>query len=213
MTEFISNMIGNDFFATFFMSFVPLIELKGGIVFARGIGYGFFKALGIAYLGSTVAFIPVFFLLIPILNLIKKIKPIKGLADKIEGYFDQKAKETLEKREKEGKKSNRSQNFLKQIGVFIFVAIPLPMTGVWTGTAIAVFLNMKFKDAVLPVVLGNLVAGVLISLLSELCARIWSIAVLDYILWALLGLAVILLVITIIKISRSGKKSEVSEKE
>lgn len=213
MTEFISNMIGNDFFATLFMSFVPLIELKGGIVFARGIGYGFFKALGIAYLGSTVAFIPVFFLLIPILNLIKKIKPIKGLADKIEGYFDQKAKETLEKREKEGKKANRSQKFLKQIGVFIFVAIPLPMTGVWTGTAIAVFLNMKFKDAVLPVVLGNLVAGVLISLLSELCARIWSIAVLDYILWALLGLAVILLVITIIKISRSGKKSEVSEKE
>jgi uncharacterized membrane protein YjfL (UPF0719 family) len=87
------------------------------------------------------------------------------------------------------------------------------MTGVWTCTAVAVFLNMKFKDAVLPIVLGNLVAGVVISLLSELCALIWSIAVLDYILWALLGLAVILLVITIIKISRSGKKSELSEKE
>jgi purine-cytosine permease-like protein len=87
------------------------------------------------------------------------------------------------------------------------------MTGVWTGTAVAVFLNMKFKDAVLPIVLGNLVAGVVISLLSELCALIWSIAVLDYILWALLGLAIILLVITIIKISRSGKKSELSEKE
>lgn len=211
MTEFISNMIGNDLLATLIMSLVPLIELKGSIVFARGIGYGFFKALGISYVGSTFAFIPVFFLLIPILNLIKKIKPIKGIADKIEGYFENRASDTLKKQE--GGRINKSPKLLKQIGVFIFVAIPLPMTGVWTGTAIAVFLGMKFKEAVLPIALGNLVAGVLISVLAEVCMAVWSIVVLDYILWALLGLAVILLIITIIKISRSGKKTETKIEE
>lgn len=213
MTEFISNMIGNDFFATLIMSLVPLIELKGSIVFARGIGYGFFKALGISYIGSTFAFIPVFFLLIPILKLIKKIKPIRIVADKIEGYFDKKAKDTLEKQEQDGKKSKHSQTFLKQMGVFIFVAIPLPMTGVWTGTAIAVFLNLKFKESVLPIALGNLVAGVLISILAEVCLIIWSIEVLDYILWALLGLALVLLVVTIIKISRSKPSADTTNQE
>ncbi len=211
MTEFISNIIGNDFFATLIMSFVPLIELKGSIVFARGIGYGFFKAFGISYIGSTLAFFPVFFLLIPILKLLKKIKFIKGFADKIENYFATKAEDALKNQQQKGKNKARSESFYKKLGVFIFVAIPLPMTGVWTGTAIAVFLNLKFKEAVLPVALGNLVAGLIISVLAWICVALWSIVVLDYILWGLLALALILLVVTIIKISLSGKKKEGSK--
>jgi hypothetical protein len=84
--------------------------------------------------------------------------------------------------------------------VFIFVAIPLPMTGVWTGTAVAVFLNLKFKDAILPVVIGNFVAGLLISILAQICITFFEIIVLDYILYALFILAVILLVVFIVKI-------------
>ena len=49
------------------------------------------------------------------------------------------------------------------LGVFVFIAIPLPMTGVWTGTAIAVFLGLKFRQVILPVLGGNLVAGLIIS--------------------------------------------------
>ena len=88
------------------------------------------------------------------------------------------------------------------------MAIPLPVTGVWTGTIIAVFLGLKLKDTILPIALGNLVAGILISLLAELCIAVWSLAVLDYILYGLLGLALIMLVITIIKISKSKGKKE-----
>lgn len=206
MVEFIKNLIGNDVLATIIMSVFPLIELKGGIVFARGAGMGFFSALGLSYLGSTIAFIPVFFLLIPVLNLLKKIKFVKKFADKIESYFAGKAEETLKKRvEKKGKRP-MSEKFLKQLGVFIFVAVPLPMTGVWTGTAIAVFLGLKFKEAILPVVLGNLAAGLMISGLAEFCLAVWSLKSLDYILYGLFALAIILLVITIIKISL--KKSD-----
>jgi len=199
MTEFIRNLVGNDLFATFIMSLVPLIELKGSIVFARGIGYSFFKALGLCYLGSTIVFIPIFFLLRPILNLLKKIKWFNKLALKVESYFEDKATETMEKQENKG---GMSQTLLKQLGVFIFVAIPLPMTGVWTGTAIAVFLGLKFKDVILPIALGNVVAGLIISLLAELCLALWTIETLDYILYALFALAVVLLVVVIIKIAR-----------
>lgn len=213
MVEFISNLVNNNLLATILMALVPMIELKGAIVFARGVGFGFFEALGLSFLGSTVVFIPIFFLLIPILNLLKKIKFVNKFAEKIEEYFNGKAQDAL-KKAKNGKK-HRTESFYKMLGVFIFVAIPLPLTGVWTGTAIAVFLNMKFKDVVLPVMIGNLVAGLIISVLAQICMTLWSIAVLDYILYALFALAVVLLVITIVKVAttKKHKTEEVKEVE
>ena len=119
MVEFISKLIGNEFWATLIMSLFPLIELKGGIVFARGAGLGFFKALLLAYIGSTVVFILIYFLLRPVLNLLKKIKFIQGVAVKAEKYCESKAQSAFSKK---GAKNNKSANFLKQLGVFIFVA-------------------------------------------------------------------------------------------
>ena len=97
---------------------------------------------------------------------------------------------------------------LKQLGVFVFVAIPLPMTGVWTGTAVAAFLDLKFKDVILPISLGNLVAGLLISALAEICKAIWSLAALDYILYGLFALAIIMLVVLIIKVALQKPKKD-----
>ena len=78
MTEFIRELVGNDLWATIVMSLVPLIELKGGIVFARLAGFDFLNAFLLAFLGSTLVFFPIYFLLKPILNLIKKIKILKN---------------------------------------------------------------------------------------------------------------------------------------
>ena len=203
MTEFISNLIGNDYVATSIMSMLPLIELKGGIMFARNF-LGFFAALGLAYIGSTIVMFPLYFLIRPILNLLKKIKIFNSLALKLEDFFANRAQKSKLK----NPNGSKSEKFIKQLSVFIFVAIPLPVTGVWTGTIIAVFLGLKLKDTILPIALGNLVAGILISLLAELCIAVWSLAVLDYILYGLLGLALIMLVITIIKISKSKGKKE-----
>lgn len=208
MTEFIRELVGNDVWATVVMSFVPLIELKGGIVFARSCGLDFFLSFLYAYVGSTIVFIPIYFLLRPFLNLIKKIKIFSRLAFKVENYFNQKADEAVQDNVEKRRLTNLG---LKKLGVFIFVAIPLPMTGIWTGTAIAVFLNLKFKDAVLPAVLGNFVAGLIISVLAQICISLWSIKVLDYILYGLFALAIILLVVVIVKISKSKPKSEKGE--
>ncbi len=214
MVNFISQLINNNYLATLIMSLVPLIELKGAIVFARGVGFGFFTALGLSFLGSTIVFIPIYWLLKPVLNLLKKIKFINSFAVKLEVYFENKAQETLQEQQNKNKNSKLSVTFIKRLGVFIFVAIPLPMTGVWTGTAIAVFLGLKFKEVVLPIALGNLVAGLIISLLAELCLAFWTIAVLDYILYGLFALAIILLVITIVKISlKKPTKTETGNKD
>ena len=208
MVEFISNLIGNNKLATMVMSLVPMIELKGGIVFARGAGLDFFISLLLAYVGSTIVFIPIYFLLRPILNFMKKIAWFNKLACKVEGYFEKKANETMEKQNSKLKDESAKSKFsfnetkLKQLGVFIFIAIPLPLTGIWMGTAIAVFLNLRFKDVILPALLGNLVAGLIISGLAALCLAVWTIAVLDYVLYGLFALAIILLMITIIKIAK-----------
>ncbi|MBR2871554.1 MAG: small multi-drug export protein [Clostridia bacterium] len=211
MVEFIQNLINNDLISVIVVSLIPMIELKGGIVFARGVGFDFFQALGLAYLGSTIVFIPIFFLLIPLLNLFKKIKFVNKIATKAESYVQSKAREALEKQNQKQGKRAMSERFIKQLAVFIFVAIPLPMTGVWMGTAIAVFVNLKFKDAVLPIILGNLLAGIIISALASLCLALWTIAVLDYILYTLFGLAVILLVVMIIKIVKQKPDSDVQK--
>ena len=206
MTEFIRELVGNDVWATIVMSFVPLVELKGGIVFARSCGLDFLLSFLYAYVGSTLVFFPIYFLLRPFLNLIKKIKVFSSIAFKIENYFNSKADQAI--KDDNNSKKGLTNLGLKQLGVFIFVAIPLPMTGIWTGTAIAVFLNLKFKDAVLPVIIGNFVAGTIISILAQVCLRLWSIEVLDYILYGLFALAIILLVVVIIKISKSKPKTE-----
>ncbi len=206
LIKIIQDFIGNDKLATTLMSIIPLIELKGGIIFARGAGMDFFLSFIFAYVGSTLAFVFVYWLLKPVLALLKKIKFVKGFAQKAESYISLKAQNTLKERAENGKKTH-SEKFYKALAIFIFVAIPLPMTGVWMGTAIAVFLDMRFSETILPVALGNFVAGLIISLLAELCIRVWDITFLNYVLYGLLGLALILLVVTISKILK-GKKQE-----
>ena len=125
MEEFFQRLIGNDLLATIIMSIVPLVELKGGIVFARLVGFGFFEAFGLAYVGSTVVFLLIFFLLNPVLELMKKIKWFNKLALKVEDYFKSKADQAVEDKDNIATGKKKNGTFLKQLGVFIFVAIPL----------------------------------------------------------------------------------------
>ncbi len=208
MREFISSIIGNDYLATVIMSIFPLIELKGGIVFAWE-KFDFITSFLLAYVGSTAVFFLLYFLLRPVLNLLKKIKFVNGFALKVEKYFADKAQQTLEKQQQKSGGKPMSETLIKQLGVFLFVAIPLPMTGVWTGTAIAVFLNLKFRECVLPVVIGNFIAGLLICALSAVCGLL-SIS-LDLVLWVLFALAGILLIVFIIKVA--DKKTDEGKKE
>ena len=92
------------------------------------------------------------------------------------------------------------------LSIFVFVAVPFPVTGVWTGTAIAVFLGLKFRESVLPIAVGNLIAGAIITLLTYLFGDY-----VDIIIYALFAIAIVMLVVFIVKIVRA--KPIESEKE
>ncbi len=193
--------------ATVLGSMIPLIELKGSIMFARSeqVGLGFWESFGLSFLGSTAVFFILFFLLVPVLNLLKKWKFFRNIALAVETYIQEKAEGEIEKR---GSDSKLTPEKIKILAVFLFVAIPLPMTGVWMGTGLAVFMNLKFKQAVLPVVLGNLIAGLIISLLAEL-----FLPYVDIILYVLLGLAAIFLLYFIYKILKKSREISKAQKE
>lgn len=99
------------------------------------------------------------------------------------------------------------------MGVFIFIAIPLPMTGVWTGTAIAVFLGLKFRQVILPVLGGNLIAGAIISVLAELFIKYLDIKYVDYLLYGLFALVVVMLVVFIVKVALTKPKKAEEQAE
>ena len=193
--EFLSIFTSDGKIITLIISMFPLIELKGAIPIGVSYGENLITSALLAYAGSSLIVIPLFFLLIPIFNLLKKIPFIKKLVEKIELVFKQKAEKLAQKSNGEAEDKKRKMLI---IGLFIFVAVPFPVTGIWTGTAIAVFLNMKFKDSFLPIVLGNLVAGSIITLLTFLLEPY-----VDLIIVTLFAIAIIMLIIFILKIVKA----------
>lgn len=195
LLEFLSEITDNSNLITFLVSMFPLIELKGAIPIGTGLNIPLLQSALLAYCGSSIIVIPIFFLLIPIFNLLKKIKFIKKLVEKIEAVFEKKAQDLAKK--SNGAPEEKVRKILI-LGLFIFVAIPFPVTGVWTGTAIAVFLNMKFKDSFLPIILGNLIAGTIITFITFLFKDY-----VDIIIGVLLIIAIIMLLIFIVKVIKS----------
>ncbi len=202
LLEFFQSFTNNGKLITLIISMFPLVELKGAIPIGTvllGEDALITSALW-GYIGSSFICIPIFFLLIPIFNLLKKIPFVKKIVEKIENVLKNKA-EKLAKNSKG--KAEDVKNKILIWGLFIFVAVPFPVTGVWTGTAIAVFLNLSFKQSFLPLILGNLVAGIIITLFTFLFADY-----VDIIILVLFAIAVIMLVVFIIKIAKAKPNSE-----
>lgn len=199
--NFLVELFGNPYITVFFISMIPLIELKGAIPvgMTEAFGLGLLETAAVAYLGSTVISFLVFFLLKPIFALLKKIKIFNLIVRKCEGLFIHKAEEIAAKTN--GSVEAAAKRIM-MISLFIFVAVPFPVTGVWTGTAIAVFLGLNFKQSVLPLAVGNLIAGSIITLLTFLFRDY-----VDLIIYCLFAIAIVMLIVTIIKIAKS-KPSE-----
>lgn len=195
LLEFFKNFTDNGKLITLIISMFPLVELKGAIPIGTLYGESLITSFALAYIGSSIITIPVFFLLIPLFNLLKKIKPIKKVVEKIENVLKGKSEKLADKTEGN---SENVKNRILMIGLFVFVAVPFPVTGVWTGTAIAVFLNLKFRQSFLPIILGNLVAGVLITLLTLIFKQY-----VDIIILCLFAIALIMLTISIVKVIKA----------
>ncbi len=158
MTEAIAQYFVDNFsdvlsaeIIAFIVSMLPVLELRGGLIVAKILEVSFLKAFIICYIGNILP-IPFILLFIrKIFSLLKKVKWIKCLIDKLEA------------------KSIRKADSVKKYrlwGLFLFVAIPLPGTGAWTGALIADLLDIRIKHSFPTIASGVFVAGIIISALS-----------------------------------------------
>ena len=139
----------------FLVSMVPLIELRGAAVYAGGFGLPVFQSFLVCMIGNMIP--------VPIIYWFAR-KVLEWGADKpIIGKF---FTFCLEKGEKGGKKLQAKAGRGLFVALLLFVGIPLPGTGAWTGTLAASILDMDFKSTIIAVILGVLLAGAIMMTLS-----------------------------------------------
>ncbi|MCH4191878.1 MAG: small multi-drug export protein [Butyrivibrio sp.] len=139
----------------FFISMVPVIELRGAIPVSQGFGLPLLQSYIIAVLGNMLP--------VPFIYLFARKVLVWG-ADK--PVIGKPFTWCLKKGEKGGKALEEKAGKGLFIALMLFVAIPLPGTGAWTGTLAASILDMKFKQSVIAVMCGVLIAGVIMALVS-----------------------------------------------
>lgn len=167
---FVSIFGANSELATIFISMIPIVELRGAIPFGSSTSFWGDNALELwesflySVLGSTIVCVILTFLFWPIFNWLKKTKWFKKLAEWIERKLKRNSENIENKAQAE--KDSKRKFWLKIIGIFAFVAVPLPLTGVWTGTCLALFIGLSKRQTMLTVSLGNLVAGGLMLLIT-----------------------------------------------
>ena len=139
----------------FFVSMVPIIELRGAIPYAVGFGLPLLPSYIIAKIGNMIP--------VPFIFLFARKVLVWGSTKKYIGKF---FTWCLKKGEKGGEKLKQSAGKGLYIALLIFVGIPLPGTGAWTGTLAASLLNMDFKKSTLAVMGGVILAGIIMGILS-----------------------------------------------
>ncbi|MBE6658306.1 MAG: small multidrug export protein [Ruminococcaceae bacterium] len=136
---------------TFFISMLPIIELRGAIPVGAASGLPWHINYLLCCVGNILPVPVILFFVEIVLNYMKKIK-----------YLDKIALWVEEKADKHKDKVTKYATW----GLFLFVAVPLPGTGAWTGSLIAALIKMKKSTAFLSVLGGVLTAGVIITLIS-----------------------------------------------
>ena len=135
----------------FIISLLPLLELRGGLIAASLLKVNIYKALIICFIGNILPIPFVLLLLEKIFDLLRKWKVTKKLVDWLE-------KKLLSKRNQLDKYGYP--------GLLLFVGIPLPGTGAWTGSGLAVLLGLNRKKAFVYILFGVLLAEVIMGIFS-----------------------------------------------
>ncbi len=154
IAEYIVGLLGDKIspeVIAFIVSMLPILELRGGLIAAKLMEVDFFKAFAICYIGNMLP-IPFILLFIrKIFNLLKKIPAVEKAIVKLEARSIRKA-DKIEK--------------YRLWGLLLFVGIPLPGTGAWTGALIADLFDIRIKHSLPVIAVGVLIAGIIISALS-----------------------------------------------
>ena len=140
---------------------LPISELRGAIPLALSFGMPMSKAFWLSVLGNSIPVMPALFLLEPVSNRLRRFKIWSR-------FFD-----WLFERTK--KKADTIQKY-EALGLAIFVAIPLPMTGAWSGVVAASLFKIRFRYAFIAIIAGVIGAGLIVSALCGLGIISWGIS-------------------------------------
>ena len=158
--EFLTDTTMGKCLFTMLVSMVPIIELRGGIPFGVALGLPYHLAFPFAVIGNVL---PTPFIIVYIRRIflmMRRYMPrLNGMVDKLEAKAHLKG-QTVSK--------------YKYIGLWIFVAIPLPGTGAWTGSLAAAFLNMRLRKAFPAVLMGVITAGCIMLALTHVGINLFS---------------------------------------
>ena len=135
---------------TFFLGMCPIIEIRGAIPVGVSLGLSYFESFILGFLGNII---PIFFIVKfigPIFEFFRRWKIFRVVID----WASNKATKKIEE-------STKLQNYTA-LGLFLFVAIPIPTTGAWVGSLIANFLHIPLKKALPPLAAGVLTAGIIV---------------------------------------------------
>lgn len=135
----------------FIISMVPILELRGGLLAASFLNINIVRAIWFCVIGNIIPVPFILLLITPIFNWLKSTRTFRPMVEKLESRAMGKS-EQIEK--------------YQFWGLVLFVGIPLPGTGAWTGSLIASLLGVRFKKAFPAVLLGIVIATVIMSILS-----------------------------------------------
>ncbi len=153
LLHWLESTIGGEFIFTLLVSMVPIVELRGGIPFGVALGLPYPVAFTAAVIGNIL---PTPFILVYIRRILQWLRSrfprLDGMVDALEN-----------KAHLKGRKVNK----YKYLGLMLFVGIPLPGTGAWTGALAAAFLDMPLRRAMPSILLGVLLAGCIMTGLTH----------------------------------------------
>lgn len=160
IVNFFLETVGEEL-CVFFCSMLPIIELRGAIPLGAGFGLPWWQTYIIAVLGNMLP--------VPIILLFVKSVLTRMSKCKVK-FFNKVANKMFEKAEKNRAKIERYAFW----GLALFVAIPLPATGAWTGTLVAALFDMRFWKSFLSALIGVMIAGVIMTLISYGVVAAWG---------------------------------------
>ena len=152
MLEWMTATVAGKFVTTFFISMLPIVELRAGLPYGIALGLDYPLALTAALVGNMI---PVPFIVVYIRRIFVWLRAHFAKMDSFITKLEKKAHLKGENVRKYG-----------PLGLLIFVAIPLPGTGAWTGALIAALLDMRLKSAVPSIFMGVCIAATIMTLLT-----------------------------------------------
>jgi uncharacterized membrane protein len=158
MAEAFTEFLGKYFSPSavvFIISLLPILELRGGLIAAALFDIPYVKALIISLIGNMLP-IPIIIIFIErVLVWMRTFGPLKGIGKWIE-----------EKGATQGAKLQEKYPKQLKLGLLLFVGVPLPGTGAWTGALIASFLGLDLKNSAPYICLGVVVAAAIMSIIT-----------------------------------------------